>query len=293
VTSKGEQASVSPAKVPVTGATRVVGLIGWPVSRSISPAIHNAAFEALGLDWVYVPLPVAPGSLPEAVGGLRALGFEGANVTMPHKEEAARLLNERSEDAARLQAVNTIVSGRKGWIGHNTDAPGFAAFLRQDAGFDPSGRSGVLLGAGGAARACALALARGGLSTLTVMARLVVRGEGVQRALRDYPTEVRVVQWSVGRGVEADVIVNATPLSDPGDLPVPAFTPRHLVVDLRYRPIVTPVVRAARQAGATAFGGLGMLIQQAALSFELWTGRPAPVAAMSAAALAALADAPT
>ncbi|HLE44393.1 MAG TPA: shikimate dehydrogenase, partial [Methylomirabilota bacterium] len=120
----------------VGGSTRTVGVIGWPASGSLSPVIHNAAFAALGLDWVYVPLPVPPGELRAALPGLVAAGFAGANVTMPHKTEAAGLVRDLSEDAERLQAVNTIVVGPAGLSGHNTDAPGFDRFLRRDAGFD-------------------------------------------------------------------------------------------------------------------------------------------------------------
>src|SRR5437762_13067748 len=151
----------------ISGQTKLAGVIGWPVGHSLSPAIHNAAFSALGLDWVYVALPVAPGDAADALSGLRALGFAGANVTMPHKSEIARLVDERSDDAKRLGAVNTIVVGDAGIAGHNTDAPGFGRFLRDDAGFDAAGKTALLYGAGGAARACALALARGSLARLT------------------------------------------------------------------------------------------------------------------------------
>ena len=146
-------------RAPVRGATRTAGIIGWPVEHSLSPAIHNAAFAALELDWIYVPLPVPPGEAPAAVRGLRALGFAGANVTMPHKTEAADVTDTLTDDARRLRAVNTIVVDDDGIGGHNTDAPGFDRFLRRDAGFDPVGRTALIYGAGGAARATALALA--------------------------------------------------------------------------------------------------------------------------------------
>jgi len=121
------------APAPVSGTTRVVGLIGWPVEHTLSPVIHNAAFAALGLDWVYVPLPVEPARVREAVEGLAALGLAGANVTMPHKEAVAALATELSEDAARLRAVNTLVVRGDAVVGHNTDAPGFSRFLQRDA----------------------------------------------------------------------------------------------------------------------------------------------------------------
>jgi len=124
----------------VGGATRVAAVLGWPVAHSLSPVIHNAAFEALGLDWTYVAMPVEPGSVPAAVAGLRALGIAGANVTMPHKEAVADAMDELTDDAERLRAVNTIELRRGRMVGHNTDAPGFARFLERDAGFDPAGR---------------------------------------------------------------------------------------------------------------------------------------------------------
>src|SRR5436190_8732001 len=149
----------APRRPPVSGSTRTVGIIGWPVEHSLSPAIHNAAFRALELDWIYVPMPVAPSAVPRAIDGFAALGFAGVNVTMPHKTAVADLLDDLSEDARRLRAVNTVVVDGSLVKGHNTDAPGFDRFLRRDVAFDPAGCRALIFGAGGAARACALALA--------------------------------------------------------------------------------------------------------------------------------------
>ncbi len=274
----------------VDGATRTVGIIGWPVDLSLSPAIHNAAFEAEGLDWVYVPLPVRPRDLAPALDGLVSLGFAGANVTMPHKSEAARRVAARSEDAERLRAVNTLVISQGELRGENTDAPGFDRFVRRDAGFEPEGRTALLYGAGGAARAAALALARGGLARLIVAARDRARARAVAAALDGLDTRVEIVAFADAADAAADLVVNATPLGAAEDLlPMPPFGPEMLVVDLLYHPAVTPLQAQARAAGATAFGGLGLLLHQAALSFELWTGAPAPMDIMSAAALAELA----
>jgi shikimate dehydrogenase len=279
------------ARPRLSGSTRVVGVIGWPVARSLSPAIHNAAFLALGLDWVYVPLPVAPGRVAQALEGLVALGLAGANVTMPHKTEIAGRLGDLSEDAGLLRSVNTIVAGPDGLAGENTDAPGFERFLRLDAGFEPAGRSALLLGAGGAARACVLALARGGLARLTVAVRDPARAEALRRTLEGLRTEVAVVEFGAAAGVTADLVVNATPLGAAGEeLPLPPLGPEVLAVDLLTRPPQTSLVAAAHAAGGPAFGGVGLLLHQAALSFELWTARPAPLDVMSAAALAELAD---
>ena len=276
---------------PWSGATHTVGVIGWPVAHSLSPAIHNAAFRDLGMRWTYVPLPVEPGRLPAALDGLIALGFVGANVTMPHKSEAAELCDVRSDDVARLGAANTLVVEGGELHGHNTDAPGFDRFLRRDAGFDPSGRTALLFGAGGAARAVALALAAGGLDSLVVALRDPARDAELRKALEGLPTAIRTIGVGEAPEVAADLVVNATPLGQHGErLPTPALGPGQLVVDLLYHPTVTPLLTEARAAGASAFGGLGLLLHQGALSFELWTGTPAPLEVMSAAALGALAD---
>jgi shikimate dehydrogenase len=284
------RASAEPRRIG--GATQVLGVIGWPVEHSLSPEIHNAAFAALDLDWVYVPMAVAPGRVRAAVEGLGGLGFRGANVTMPHKEEVAAAVDRLDDDAARLRAVNTIVVTPDGTTtGANTDAPGFGRFLADDVGFDVVGRTILLLGGGGAARACALALARAGAARISV----AVRDERQATAIRDLCSPMGCVVDGVAfdhaAASDADMVVNATPLGRDGDVPPhPPFRPGMIAVDLLYRPAVTAFQRAARQAGAEAHGGLGLLLQQAALSFELWTGVRAPLEVMSAAAVAATAE---
>ena len=282
------------AEAGIGGATHITGIVGWPVEHSLSPAIHNAAFAAAGLDWAYVPLPVPPEGLSEALTGLAALGFRGVNVTMPHKTETADLLEELSEDAQLLRAVNTIVVRGGALEGHNTDAPGFGRFLRRDAGFDPAGAEALIYGAGGAARACALALARAGVGRITVAARDVARAAPLASIVESVGVPLAVVRPADVEGSVADLVVNATPVGAPGAEPahpaLPQLGPGVLVVDLLYDPPTTDLQRRAREAGATAVGGLGHLLEQAALSFELWTGTPAPLDVMSAAALALLAD---
>jgi shikimate dehydrogenase len=282
------------ADVRIGGGTHVVGIIGWPVSHSLSPVIHNAAFAAAGLDWTYVPLPVPPEGLRPALIGFAPLGFSGANVTMPHKPEAAELIPRCSEDATLLRAVNTIVLRGGELEGHNTDVAGFDRFLRRDAGFDPAGRSALVYGAGGAARACALALARGGLTLLNVAARDEARAAPLVQMVEALGVPVASVRPGDTGDLVADLVVNATPVGGSDAervLPsLPHLGPDVLVIDLLYDPPSTDLQRRAREAGATAFGGLGHLLEQAALSFELWTGTPAPLEVMSAAALAALAE---
>jgi shikimate dehydrogenase len=282
------------AEVRIGGDTHVVGIIGWPVSHSLSPAIHNAGFAAAGLDWVYLPLPVRPEWLQPALIGLVPLGFAGANVTMPHKTEAAELIQHRSDDATLLQAVNTIAVRGGELEGHNTDVAGFDRFLRRDAGFDPAGRSALVYGAGGAARACALALARAGLAGLTVAARDEARAAPLVRLVEALEVPVTLIRPGDTGELTPDLVVNATPVGGRDAeqvLPsLPHLGSGVLVIDLLYDPPSTDLQRRAREAGATAFGGLGHLLEQAALSFELWTGQPAPLEVMSAAALASLAD---
>jgi shikimate dehydrogenase len=221
------------------------------------------------------------------------LGLRGANVTMPHKTEAAELIRRCSEDATLLRAVNTIAVRGGELEGHNTDVVGFDRFLRRDAGFDPAGRSALIYGAGGAARACALALARAGLARLSVAARDEARAAPLVKMVEELGIRVTLVRPSETGELVADLVINATPVggSDAEVLPsFPHLGPDVLVIELLYDPPSTDLQRRARAAGATAFGGLGHLLEQAALSFELWTGTPAPLEVMSAAALAALAE---
>ena len=281
----------SPAQ-PIGGATHVAGVIGWPVEHSLSPVIHNAAFAALGMDWVYVPLPVVPGALRAAAAGLVSLGFRGANVTMPHKTESAEIAGELSDEARRLRAVNTFVVSGDTLQGYNTDAQGFDRFLRRDAGFDPAGCSTLVFGAGGAARAVTLALALAGAARLKVAVREEARASDLVTAVEGTGLRVEVIPFDEAENVAADLVVNATPLGADGVTapPLPALGPGVVVVDLLYRAAPTPWQVEAREAGADVSGGLGLLLHQAALSFELWTGTPAPLEAMSAAALATLAE---
>lgn len=282
------------AEVGVRGGTNVAGIIGWPVAHSLSPAIHNAAFAEAGLDWVYVPLPVPPQYLREAFAGLVPLGFRGVNVTMPHKTEAADLIEHLSEDARMLRAVNTIAVRDGELEGHNTDAPGFDRFLRRDPGFDPQGRSALLYGSGGAARAGALALARAGLAQLTVAARDGARAAPLVTMVQALGVPVALIGPGDAGDMAADLVVNATPVGGAGQErahpSLPHLGQGVLVVDLLYDPLSTDLQQRAREAGAAVFGGLGHLLEQAALSFELWTGTPAPLEVMSAAALAALTE---
>jgi shikimate dehydrogenase len=267
----------------------VVGVIGDPVTHSLSPTLHNAAFEALGLDWVYVAFPVPRGRGADAVAAVSALGLAGLNVTMPHKEDVAGACDELSVDAAALRSVNTVVARPDGrTFGDSTDGPGFLDALRDEA-IDVGGKPVLVLGAGGAARAVVLALGRAG-ATVTVAAR---RPDAAGSAAALAPGATAVPLGAADPST-FPVVVNATPLGMSGGDPLPvdpaALHGGQMVVDLVYHPADTPLLTAARARGAMAVNGLGMLLHQAARSFTLWTGEPAPLDAMRSAVTAALAS---
>lgn len=278
----------------INGQTKLVGLIGYPVEHSLSPAMHNSAFAALSLNWRYVPLPVLPERLGEAVAGLRAMSFVGANVTVPHKEAVMSYLDEVTPEAQAIGAVNTIVVREGRSIGHNTDWRGFLTALSED-GFDPQGKRAVVLGAGGAARAVVYALAQAG-AQVTVLNRTPARAEDlVQDFSPLFPSSSLLPtpltpQALEERTAEAHLFVNTTPVGmwpevDKSIWPEDLAFPGHLTVfDLVYNPRQTKLLRQARAAGAKAVGGLGMLVHQGAVAFELWTGEKATVETMYEAA---------
>ncbi len=260
------------------------------MAHSLSPVIHNAGFAALDLDWTYVAFPVPAGGAADAVAAMRTMGIEGLNVTMPHKAGVIAALDRVSPTAALLGAVNTIHRVGGELHGESTDGDGFVDALRHDEGFEADGRRAVVFGAGGAARAVVLALARAGAASITVVNRTP---ESAQRTAALAGS--RGVVGSEATVDAADLVVNATPLGmagvGEGELPLdPARLGKgQVVVDLVYHPLRTPLLVEARARGAVAVTGLGMLIHQAAHAFRLWTGEEPPLEAMSAGALASLA----
>lgn len=273
----------------IGGATTVAAVIGDPIRHSLSPALHNAAFRAAGLDWVFVAFAVPAGGARDALAAVRALRLGGLSVTMPHKHDVARACDALTDDAAALESVNCVVPRLDGsLLGDSTDGEGFVRALRE-AGHDASGLDALVLGAGGAARAVAVALGRAG-SRVQIAARRVEAAAAAATLVAGATT----VDWSE-RGdaaAAAALVVNATPIGM-GDeagipLPVDGLGPHHVVADLVYHPLATPLLRAARARGSATVDGLGMLVHQAALAFERWTGLPAPVPAMADAARTAL-----
>ena len=276
----------------------MAAVIGDPVRHSVSPAIHNAAFRSLDLDWVFVAFEVAREELADAIAGMRGLGIDGLSVTMPHKDGAAALVDRLTPAAKALGAVNCVAREGTVLVGDNTDGAGFIDALRQDEGFEPRGRPCAVLGAGGAARAIVHALAQAGAADVVVVNRTAGRGE-----------EAAAMADGTGRVGTADdvrtvdLVVNATPVGMPrigaaaddgdGELPIDpdVLRPGQVVVDLVYVPPQTLLLREARKRGATAVNGLGMLVHQAGHAFRRWTAQEPPLPAMSAAAIAAVAHA--
>jgi shikimate dehydrogenase len=269
------------------GSTRVAGVIGEPVRHSLSPLLLNAAFRAAALDWVYVAFPVAEGQARPALDGVRALGIDGLSVTMPHKAAVAALVDQCTPQAAALDAVNCVVNEGGRLVGHNTDGHGFLAGLVADTGFHPAGRRVVVLGAGGAARAVIVALGAAGATEVTVVNRSVERGAAALRLAGDAGQLASTPAHVASAISRADLVVNATPvgMGDSHELPCDGslLHDAQVVVDLIYQPLLTPLMVEARARGAVATNGLSMLVHQAAAAFELWTGGPAPIAAMRAA----------
>jgi shikimate dehydrogenase len=266
----------------VTGSTRLAGVIGDPVRHSLSPLVFNAAFAAAGLDLVYVALQVPAGEGAAAAEAMRTLGISGLSVTMPHKEDVISALDELSAAAQALGAVNCIVNTEGHLVGHNTDGAGFIAALG-DVDFDPNGKSVLVLGAGGAARAVTLALVEAGAAAVGVFNRSPGRAELAASGAGDAASAVGP-EALADFTASADLVVNATPVGmDPDDgspLPIELIERHHLVADLIYHPAVTPLLAAADAAGATTINGEGMLLLQAAEAFRLMTGVEPPVGAM-------------
>lgn len=271
-------------------STSFVGVLGWPLDYTLSPVVHSAAFRRLGMEWVYLAFPVPPEHLGGAVVGLRALGAAGANVTMPHKEAVVDFLDDVAEDARAVGAVNTIARVGDEFIGRNTDVEGFREFLSGDTGTRVDGRHAVVLGAGGAARAVVRALDELGAAQISVAARTRERAEPLAQLVSRSRIEVEGWTGADGLASTADIVVNTTPVGAPAGDPVPGaeFHKGQVVVDLIYDPPSTEMIEHARAAGADAWGGLGMLVRQAAASFRIWTGHDPPVEVMSAAAVRAL-----
>jgi shikimate dehydrogenase len=267
-------------------------LLGHPVSHSLSPAMHEASFRALGLDAAYTAIDVEPAGLPGAVRLLQSRGFLGLNITIPHKEAALALVDRPDGLARDIGAVNTIRFAPDGKTeGFNTDAQGFLDDLRASLGATPEGLDIFLLGCGGAGRALAFACASSGCARLFLANRTLPKAEALARDIRRrFPRGPLAEAVPSGEGQWASaaracrLVLHCTPSGlrpgDPSPLPPSAFRPGQLLYDIVYTSPRTPVIRAALASGATAANGLGMLLRQGAASFKIWTGLDADLPAM-------------
>jgi shikimate dehydrogenase len=282
-------------------AASKLGIIGFPISHSISPVFQQAALDHLGLDATYQAWEVKPEEVGEFVDGLRSPGTLGINVTVPHKESVIPFLDEVDDWATAAGAVNTIVNQGGKLTGHNTDGPGFLRALRESGSFSPQGKNVLVLGAGGAARGVILALTREAVGRLTIANRTLDRGRQLSRMARDNGLDAQAISLEADglatATASADLIVNCTTVGMSHG-PDETGTPLHsasipataLVYDLVYNPLETPLLRDAARAGAGTLGGIYMLVYQGADSFKYWTGQDAPVAVMLAAATQAMAS---
>jgi shikimate dehydrogenase len=269
----------------IRASTGIVGVVGDPVRHSLSPVLHNAAYRALGLDLIYCAFPVPKGHFGQALVGARALGVLGLSVTTPFKDDAARLCDERSALVERLGAANTIVLSTGVSVAESTDGAGLIADLYNAWGFDPRGRDCSVLGAGGAARAVIAALGDAGARSITVWNRTQERAVS---AARLSPVGHA---GSLEEACAGELVVNATSIglgagADDGAAFAASLSPGQFVVDLVYRPAVTPFLLAAASLRANVRNGLGMLVHQAARQVELFTNERPPIEAMWEAARA-------
>lgn len=282
----------------IDGTTKLIGLIGWPVSHSFSPAMHNAAAAALGLNWVYVPLPVRPENLQSALQGMAALGFSGVNVTVPHKQAVIPFLDTIEQGARIIGAVNTVIVNRSSTMpegtwqlaGHNTDWLGFLADLESlDVGIQQ--RDCLIIGAGGSARAVAYGLAQAG-ANVHILARNEAQAAHLAAALTETAQvetgSLSAISEHVGH-LEAPLIVNTTPVGMypageqtiwPDSIPFPTDA---FIYDLVYNPRETRLMQQAKKANCGTSNGLGMLLHQGAQAFELWTGQKPSLQVMAKA----------
>jgi shikimate dehydrogenase len=271
--------------------SELVGVFGHPVAENPTIVMMEAAFREAGLDYRYLTIEVLPGDLGTAVAGIRAMGFRGINLTIPHKIEVMKLLDGISENATLIGAVNTVYRRGDELLGENTDGKGFLASLRGDAGLEIAGKSFVILGAGGAARAVAVELALARAGRIVIVNRDQARGRALaERVAGIGGTKAEYAPWSPGYRIPegVDILANATSIGlfpDPGrpDIDYSAIRAGMVVCDVIPNPPRSAFLKEAEERGAKTLDGLGMLVNQGAIGFKLWTGLEAPTTAMRGA----------
>ncbi|MCK4590864.1 MAG: shikimate dehydrogenase [Candidatus Latescibacteria bacterium] len=292
----------------IDGRTTIVGVIGYPIAHSLSPRIHNAAIQAWGINWCYLPFQVAPEDLEKAIEGMRGLGIRGLNITVPHKQAVMRFLDWVSPEASAIGAVNTILNEGGRLSGYNTDVEGILAALRFGAGLERLPEKVVVLGAGGAARGIVYALATvTDVKHITILNRTIPKAERLAAEMEKMAKEKTEIE---GKGLDgetvraelreagpagcetthrAGLVINATPVGmypnvDCSPIEDPSvFHPGLVLYDTIYNPEETKLMRLARSQGAKCFNGLDMLVYQGAKSLEIWTGKKVPVEVMKKA----------
>ena len=292
VSSNEAESEIFPTDI--NAATTLVGLFGWPVTHSISPQMHNAAFVARQMNWRYLAFAVPPERVHEAVAALPALGLRGVNVTVPHKQAVMPHLQHWTPAAEAIGAVNTIVVEKDGQLtGDNTDGAGFIADL-QAHNVEPEGKRALVIGAGGSSRAVVYGLAEAGVDSVKILNRTAAKAVDLAATMQSYFPEISLDGAAfpddvTGNAQDADLIVNCTSLGmEPHVEGLPweeniEFREDQIVYDLVYNPAMTRLLQLASTDGATAIGGLGMLVYQGAIAWEKWTGETAPVAVMQQA----------
>jgi shikimate dehydrogenase len=293
-----------PVQPVINAATRLCAVYGFPIRHSASPAMHNAAFARLGLNWRYLAFEVHPDNLRAAIAGAKAMQFSGLNLTVPHKLLAMQIVDELDESSKTWGAVNTVrfeardaagkwqplhhftesISGEIRTQGFNTDSDGIARSLREDLGLKLAGLKVLLVGTGGAGQVAALRLAMEGVAELFVTDYVIAKAEAVAAEIRKrYPRVKVTVGFPKG---EMDLLLNATPIGlkagDPSPVDEKQFPLRQAraVYDMIYKPAETKLLATAKAAGCRTANGLGMLLHQGAAAFEIWTGQTAPIDVM-------------
>mgnify|MGYP001558976632 FL=1 len=269
----------------ITGKTKIIGIFGYPVEHTLSPYMHNAAFEAMGLDYCYIPFRVRPENLKTAINSIKALSLQGVNITIPHKEAIIPYLDELDREAELIGAVNTVLNKEKRLIGYNTDGRGFVRSLREDGRIDPRGKKIMIIGAGGAARAIAFTLAIEGAGKIFIKDIIEEKAKELSSAISNkIYAEAIYIKDLKDRIGDVDILINATPLGMKKEDPLPVLpellSQGLIVYDIVYNPPETPLLKEAKKRGAKTLGGLGMLLYQGALSFKIWTGQEPPVDVM-------------
>jgi shikimate dehydrogenase len=277
------------SEATVSYKAELVGVFGYPVAENPTGVMQEAAFEDRGLNWRYLTIEVRPENLEQAMIGLRAFGMQGVNLTIPHKVAVIQYLDRLSPETELIGAVNTVVREGKELIGHNTDGKGFLRSVRDDAGVDPAGKRIVFLGAGGAARAMSVELALAGTAHITIVNRTPNRGQELAKHLSEKtPAKAQFEHWQGEYSVppEADILVNATSIGlfpnveEAPAVDIASIRPDLLVCDVIPNPPHTAFLRAVEAVGARTLDGLGMLVYQGAIAFQMWTGIEASIPVM-------------